>query len=306
MEIDERAPRRIFGRAPRPVFRHRRQGSGAVDPAVRTPAACSNGPVPDDGVHHPLLTEVTRALAAGGCVAAEEEAVELLASARGDAAGVAALVGRRLRGEPLAWITGSTRFCGLRIAVHHGVYVPRWQSEPLARRALALLPEHGAAVDVCTGSGAVAAFLGHGRPAARVVATDVDGRAVACARSNGVEAYEGDLFAPVPADLAHGVDVVVAVVPYVPTPALAFLPHDTLTFESALPYDGGADGTDVLRRMVAASPHWLRLGGALLLETGAGEAHALAEQLERHGFGAVAVLEDDEGDERGIEATFEG
>jgi len=76
-----------------------------------------------------------------------------------------------------------------------------------------------------------------------VVATDSDGRAVTCARANGVEAYCGDLFAPLPGALDGRVDLVVAVAPYVPTSALALLQRDTLTFESPLSYDGGPDGT---------------------------------------------------------------
>ncbi len=87
-------------------------------------------------------------------------------------------------------------------------------------------------------------------PGARVVASDLDERAVACATKNGVEVYVGDLFAPLPRTLEGGVDVVVGVVPYVPTPALPFLQRDTFAFESPLAYDGGRDGTEVLRRVL--------------------------------------------------------
>jgi release factor glutamine methyltransferase len=242
-------------------------------------------------------------LAGGGFVAAEEEAEELLARAAGDAALLDALVARRLTGEPLAWITGSVRFCGLEIAVDPGVYVPRWQSEPLARRAADRLPARGAAVDVCTGAGAVARTLMARRPSARVVATDVDERAVACARRNGVDARRGDLLAPVPCGLEGRVDVVVGVVPYVPTPDVPLLQRDTLAFESPLSYDGGDDGAALLRRVVAAAPRFLRRGGALLLELGGGQADALRDDLARHGYGDVRVLRDEEGDVRGIEAT---
>src|SRR3954447_21225901 len=150
-------------------------------------------------------------LARNGFVAAEGEADELIAGAGGDEARLQAMVARRLTGEPLAWITGTVEFCGLEVIVHPGVYVPRWQTEPMARRALARLPEHGAGIDLCTGSGAVAKVLQ--RKAARVVACDLDPRAVANARANGVEAYAGDLFAPLPEIAA---DVISGVVPYVP------------------------------------------------------------------------------------------
>jgi release factor glutamine methyltransferase len=242
-------------------------------------------------------------LADAGFVAAAEEADELLARAGGDDELLEALVARRLTGEPLAWITGSVSFCGLEIRVDPGVYVPRWQSEALALRAAERLPANGVAVDVCTGAGAVARTLMARRPHARVVATDVDERAVACARRNGVDAHRGDLLAPLPDGLEGRVDVVVGVVPYVPTPDLPLLQRDTLTFESPLSYDGGAGGTALLRRVVADSPRFLRGGGALLLELGGEQAGALRDDLARAHFVGVDVLRDEEGDVRGIEAT---
>src|SRR5215813_1538363 len=138
--------------------------------------------------------EVTARLMDGGFVAAEEEAEELVAAAKGDPGKLEDLVVRRLTGEPLAWITGTAPFCGLWIKVDPGVYVPRWQTEALAERAAELLPDDGTAIDLCTGSGAIPAYLRTQRPNARIVATDIDPKAVACARSNGVEAYEADLF----------------------------------------------------------------------------------------------------------------
>jgi len=245
-------------------------------------------------------------LADAGFVAAPAEADELLAAAAGDTELIEELVRRRLTGEPLAWITGSTAFCGLRIGVAPGVYVPRPQSEALARRAAARLPADGAAVDLCTGTGAIAKVLMASRPGACIIATDLDERAVACARSNGVETYLGDLFAPLPASLARGVDVVVGVVPYVPTPELALLQRDTMTFESPLAYDGGPDGVALLRRVLSESRRFLRSGGAVLLELGGDQAGVLAADLARDGYADVTVLVDDEGDVRGIEATLDG
>ena len=245
-------------------------------------------------------------LADAGFVAAAEEADELLARAAGDAELLAALVARRLTGEPLAWITGSVTFCGLEVRVDPGVYVPRWQSEPLALRAAERLPAGGLAIDVCTGAGAIAKTLMARRPGARVVATDVDERAVACARRNGVDAHRGDLLAPLPRALEGRVDVVVGVVPYVPTPELPLLQRDTLTFESTLSYDGGPDGTNILRRVLTDSPRFLRRGGAVLLELGADQPEALAADLDRRGYANVTVLHDEDGDVRGIEATLAG
>jgi release factor glutamine methyltransferase len=245
-------------------------------------------------------------LADAGFVAADEEADELLARAAGDVELLEGLVARRLTGEPLAWIIGTVSFCGLEIGVDRGVYVPRWQSELLARRAVERLPVDGAAIDLCTGTGAIARTLMAARPGARVVASDLDQRAVACATANGVEVYRGDLFAPLPRALEGRVDVVVGVVPYVPTADLALLQRDTLAFESPLSYDGGRDGTEILRRVLTDCPRFLRRGGALLLELGGEEADALGADLARLGYVDVSVLVDEDGDVRGIEATLAG
>ena len=239
-----------------------------------------------------------------GFVAAEDEAAELLACAAGDAELLDSLVGRRLTGEPLAWITGSVSFGDLEIHVDPGVYVPRWQSVALARRAVAHLPGTGAAIDICTGAGAIAKTLSTHHPGALVVASDVDRRAVTCANSNGVEAYCGDLFAPLPATLEGGVDVVVGVVPYVPTASLPLLQRDTFAFEPPGFYDGGPDGTVILRRVLADAPRFLRPGGVLLLELGGDQANALGEDLGRLGYVEVTVLVDEDGDVRGIEAIL--
>jgi release factor glutamine methyltransferase len=244
-------------------------------------------------------------LSGAGFLAAEEEARELFARAAGDAELLDSLVRRRLTSEPLAWITGSVSFCGLEIRVDPGVYVPRWQSERLARRAVERLPPNGAAVDLCTGTGAIAKTLIRNHPGGRVVASDVDERAVACARANGVEVYRGDLFAPLPRTLEGRVDVVVGVVPYVPTAALGLLARDTFEFESPLSYDGGRDGANILRRVLTDSPRFLRRGGALLLELGGEQADALGDDLASLGYVDVTVLVDEDGDVRGVEATLE-
>ncbi len=243
-------------------------------------------------------------LESAGFVAADEEATELLAYAAGDTELLDAIVERRLTGEPFAWITGSVRFCGLLVKVDPAVYVPRWQSEGLALRAADRLPPDGVAVDLCTGSGALAAVLRARHPRARVLATDIDQRAVDCATANGIEALRGDLFAPLPDSMVGHVDLVVGVVPYVPTPDLRLLPSDTLAFESPASYDGGADGTAILRRVVVDARRYLRPGGALLLELGGDQAGTLADELSGLGYVNITVHRDEDGDTRGIEATF--
>jgi release factor glutamine methyltransferase len=243
-------------------------------------------------------------LAAAGCVAPLEEADELLEAAAGDPAALSRLVERRTAGEPLAWVTGTTTFAGLTIRVHPSVYVPRWQTEPLAERAAALLPEDGVAVDLCTGSGAIAAVLRSARPRARILATDSDPAACRCARANGVlEVFEGDLADPLPDDLRGSVDVVTAVAPYVPTPSLEYLPRDTLAYEPLAALDGGPDGTDIVVRAVRAAAALLRAGGHLVVELGGTQDHSIALVLETAGFEMATAHLDEEGDLRWLETV---
>jgi release factor glutamine methyltransferase len=242
-------------------------------------------------------------LAAAGCVAAEEEADALVAAAANEVE-LDGLVARRAEGEPLAWLVGSVVFCGLGVTVRPGCYVPRWQTEALARRAAELLPPGGTAVDLCTGAGAIACVLQEACPSATVVATDLDPVAVGCARDNGVDARIGDLDAPLPAALLGAVDVLTAVVPYVPTEALPFLPRDVVAFEPRLALDGGDGGMRLLSAVVARSGRWLRPGGWLVLELGGDQASALGAEMEGAGFVQIAVLRDDDGDDRAIEGRL--
>ena len=239
-----------------------------------------------------------------GCVAAPQEAAELIRASGGDAAALDSLVDRRVAGEPLAWVTGTTSFCGLELAVEPGVYVPRPHTEPLARRAVSLLPPAGVAVDLCTGSGAIAAVLALHAPAATVIATEVDAVAAGCARRNGVEVFVGSLDEPLPRALRHRVDVMTAVVPYVPSDAIRLLPRDVQAFEPRLALDGGETGTDLLAEVTTRSVGWLRPGGWLLLELGGDQAGAVGPLLADLGFDAPGLMVDDEGDTRAITARL--
>ena len=247
---------------------------------------------------------VARALADAGCIAPAEEADELIRAAAGDPGALRALVARRADGEPLAWLTGTVEFCGLEVLVAPGVYVPRGQTEALARRAAALLPAAGTALDLCTGCGAIAVVMGATVPSARVLAADLDGAAVACARKNRVEALDGFLDDPLPSALEGRVDVLTAVVPYVPTGALRLLPRDVQAFEPRLALDGGEEGLDLLGEVAGRSTRWLRPGGSLLLELGGEQAQPMGALLSGLGFSGVDVMRDEDGDPRGICAVL--
>jgi release factor glutamine methyltransferase len=225
------------------------------------------------------LEGISAQLRAAGCVAAEDEAADLISAANGDRTLLDELVARRCEGEPIAWLLGSVAFCGEMVLVHPGVYVPRWQSEPMALEALARLPDNGVAVDLCTGSGAIAVVLTRRRPRARVLATETDPGAIGCALANGVDVHPCDLTTGLPAWLAGQVDVVTAIVPYVPTGDLAHLPRDVLEYEPRHALDGGPDGTDFLTSVIRQVAPLLRSGGSLLLEVGGDQAESLEPLL---------------------------
>ena len=224
-------------------------------------------------------TEVVTALRAAGCVFAEDEA-RLLTEAARSPVELAELVARRVAGEPLEVVVGWAEFCGLRIAIDPGVFVPRRRTEFLAQHAIALAGPDAVAVDLCCGSGAVAAALAATVRPAELHAADLDPAAVRCARRNlaGVAAvHRGDLFAALPDDLRGRVDVLVANAPYVPSDAIGTMPPEARDHEPLVALDGGADGLDVLRRVVAGAPGWLAPGGHVLVESGRRQAAALAE-----------------------------
>ncbi|MFI5985331.1 putative protein N(5)-glutamine methyltransferase [Streptomyces sp. NPDC051555] len=252
-------------------------------------------------------------LRAAGCVFAEEEA-ELLLAAAAQGADLAALVARRVAGQPLEHVVGWAEFCGLRMEVGAGVFVPRRRSEFLVREAAAGTRAGAGAVvlDLCCGVGAVgaavAARLGGrvgrvgGDGGVELHAVDIDPVAVSYAARNvapyGGRVYAGDLYAPLPARLLGAVDVLVANAPYVPTDRIALLPPEAREHEPLATLDGGADGVAVQRRVAAGALPWLAPGGRLLIETGEHQAPRTAEALTTAGFGEVAVVSSEE-----LEAT---
>ncbi|MFE0035905.1 putative protein N(5)-glutamine methyltransferase [Streptomyces sp. NPDC059015] len=210
-------------------------------------------------------------LRAAGCVFAEDEA-ELLLSAARTRAELVAMVERRACGHPLEHVLGWAEFCGLRIAVEPGVFVPRRRTEFLVRRAAAARPDAGVIVDLCCGSGAVGAALAASLPGPGVelYASDIEPDAVRCARRNvpeGARVLQGDLFEPLPGGLRGRVDILAANVPYVPTEEVGLLPAEARVHEPLVALDGGTDGLDVLRRVTAEAGDWLAPGGILLFET---------------------------------------
>ncbi|GHE26256.1 methylase [Streptosporangium violaceochromogenes] len=249
----------------------------------------------------PSLPAVTARLRSAGCVFAEEEA-RLLVRAAPAPDDLTALVERRAAGVPLEHVLGWAGFCGLRIAVDPGVFVPRRRTEFLVRQAVALLRSArrsvGSAagararptvvVDLCCGSGAIGVALAAALGRAEVHAVDIDPAAARCALRNvagvGGRVYEGDLYRPLPAGLRGRVDVLAAGAPYVPTGAIGLLPAEARLHEPRVALDGGADGLDVARRVIAEAPLWLAPGGRLMVETSERQAPRAAEAVARAGL----------------------
>ncbi|HEX7630243.1 MAG TPA: peptide chain release factor N(5)-glutamine methyltransferase [Candidatus Methylomirabilis sp.] len=214
-----------------------------------------------------------------------------------------ALLGRRERREPLAYVLGTREFWSLSLSVSSGVLVPRPETETLVEATLAVWREMQAEasrepraerptiVDLCTGSGAVAIALATEIPTARILATDVSWRALRVARANAlahgvagrVAFRRGNLWQAVNGHAPAGsVDLVVANPPYVRTRDVATLMPE-VQWEPRLALDGGADGLQFQRDIIATSPERIRPGGCLLLEIGADQAEAILALLGKMG-----------------------
>jgi release factor glutamine methyltransferase len=241
---------------------------------------------------------VVATLRAAGCVFAEDEARLLLSAAR-TPEHLAALVDRRAAGVPVEHVLGWAEFCGLRVAVEPGVFVPRRRTELLVRLAAGLAGPGAVVVDLCCGSGAVGAAVATTVGGVDLHAVDIDPAAVRCARRNtaafGGQVYEGDLFQPLPATLRGRVDLLVANAPYVPTEEIRLMPSEARRHEPLTALDGGTDGLDVVRRIAAAAPEWLAPQGGLLVETSEPQARLAVEAFARRGLVARVATSDELG-----------
>ena len=205
------------------------------------------------------------------------------------------LVKRRAGGEPTAYLTGAREFFGHRLAVDQRVLIPRPETEQLAELGLAARAEGGSALDLGTGSGALAIALSLGRPGAAVTAVDLSPEALEVARANAtalgaaVTFLAGDLYAPLPPEQRF--DVIVSNPPYLPTGELAGLQREVQR-EPRLALDGGADGLDLLRRVVAGAPARLATGGLLLLEMHESHLESLPALCLAAGFASAEVRRD--------------
>ncbi len=216
------------------------------------------------------------------------------------------MVDRRVAGRPLEHIIGWAEFYGLRIAVTDGVFVPRRRTEFLVSQAVALAGRPAkpsllagsvkVVVDLCCGSGAVGAAIAAELRLIDLHAVDIDPAAVRCALRNiapaGGQVYEGDLYTPLPDSLRGHVDILVANAPYVPTAAIGFMPPEARIHEPLVALDGGSDGLEIQRAVIASAPQWLARGGHLLVETSVDQGPRTAQIVA--GSGLLARLAHDD------------
>lgn len=236
-------------------------------------------------------------LRAAGCVFAEDEAQLILETAvsprRRDE-----LVERRIGGEPLEYLLGWVDFCGHRVAVRPGVFIPRQRTEFLVRTAAALTQPGSVVLDLCCGSGAIGIALSRLVADIELHASDCDPDAAECARANlaavgghlhASHVYLGNLFDPLPSELRRSINTITANVPYVPTDAIALMPHEAQDHEKRVAIDGGIDGLDVLRRVAHEAQEWLAPGGRVFVEVYDDQADAAVDNFARGGLEAHAV-----------------
>lgn len=215
----------------------------------------------------------------------------------------AALLARRLAGEPVAYILGAREFHGLEFLTTAAVLIPRPETELLVELALERIPIDASCsvLDLGTGSGAIAITLARRRPLARVTAVDQSAEALAVAKENAERLGAGGLC------LLHGdwfsalddekFDVIVSNPPYIAA-ADPHLQQGDLRFEPLSALASGADGLDAIRVIVPAARAHLNPGGWLLFEHGYDQGERCRALLREHGFTRVETALDLAGIER--------
>jgi release factor glutamine methyltransferase len=250
----------------------------------------------------PPFESVVATLRAAGCVFAEEEARLLIDQAQTPDQ-LDRMVAQRVGGLPLEQVLGWAQFCGLRVEVGPGVFVPRRRTELLAGEAARLAGQLSSdsplvVVDLCCGSGALgAAVAASVRRPFELYAVDIDPTAVQYARRNLApfhgEVHQGDLFDALPVDLRGKIDILIANVPYVPTEDIALLPAEARDHEPLVALDGGGDGLDVMRAVARRAPRWLAPRGQLLVEASERQLEAAMRVMVGSGLSPRVILDDD-------------
>ena len=229
---------------------------------------------------------------------------------------LAALVERRLAGEPVAYLIGEWEFYGLPLEVTPDVLIPRMDTEVLAERAILLARAAGEGarvLDLCAGSGCVGLAVAANVPTCRVVLADVSEAALKVCKQNvrrhelnaRVTCVQADALGKPDAAL-WDFDVIACNPPYIPSGDIAGLDVSVRDYEPRSALDGGDDGLDFYRAITANWGSALRLGGSLLFEVGIGQAMDVGALLERSGFEDIQSTQDTQGIPRVVEGVLNG
>jgi release factor glutamine methyltransferase len=217
---------------------------------------------------------------------------------------------RRIAGEPVARIIGTREFWGLPIGLSAATLVPRPDTEILVEAVLAWFDRHGGrervrrVVDLGTGSGAILLALASALPEITALGIDLSEEAVRTARDNAEHLGLADRCLFVRGDwsqAAAGADIVVSNPPYIQSGVMPGLPREVRDYDPSLALDGGADGLDAYRAILADLRRVLVPGGALFLEIGFDQDRAVSELVEAEGF-ATTLHRDLAGWNRVVEA----
>ncbi len=224
------------------------------------------------------------------------------------------LLERRMDGEPTAYLIGEWSFCGLSLDITRNVLIPRTDTEVVAQRAVALAQMTQGecrVLDLCTGSGCIGLTVAQQVEKARVVLADIEEDVIHVARSNvrrngltrQAMCTRADALQD-PSPMLGSFDIIVSNPPYIPTHDIAGLDHMVRDFEPHLALDGGEDGLDFYRSIIAKWKRALRPNGVLLLEVGYNQADSVEQLMMQNGYHDIDTRMDDQGIWRCVEGRF--
>lgn len=221
---------------------------------------------------------------------------------------VTEFVARRMRGEPVAYITGTWEFYGLPMITNTDVLIPRMDTEKLVDTVKELFTGRkmdARILDLCCGSGCITCAIGHEMPATRLVAIDISANALDVCRRNiaatklisRVICMQADALASPPLGIGD-FDMIVSNPPYIPSEEIKTLDGSVKDFEPVWALDGGADGMKFYKAIIKYWKSLLRPGGYLLFEVGEGQAQPVSEMLQAAGFSYTDTRKDTLGIDR--------